>query len=90
MIIYYLLQALSAFISAVQSVVGTASVLPTLGSVNLDTIFSTGIGYFKYLTQIFPPFVTILSCATIFLTYKLFMILGRLLLGSRLPQHQQD
>jgi len=85
MIIYYLLQALQAVISGIGSVLPNASKLPTVGPLNLDTFFATGIGYVKFLAGIFPPLTTVIQCASIYLGYKLVMILIRLIFGNRTP-----
>ncbi len=61
------------------------STLPTFGSVNLDSIFSAGLSYYRYMAQIFPPFTTIALCATIYIGFKLVLLIIRLVLGSRTP-----
>ena len=59
--------------------------LPTIGIIDLDYYFTTGVGYFKFLTQIFPPFEIIAQCAIIYLTWKLTVLGLRVILGHRTP-----
>ncbi len=61
------------------------SLLPTFGSVNIDTIFATGLAYFRYLEGIFPPFTTIAICASLYLGFRLVLIIIKLVIGSRTP-----
>jgi len=62
--------------------------LPTFGSVNLDTYFATGVGYFHYLAQIFPPLSTVATAAVIYLGFKGIMLIVKVVLGSRAPSVQ--
>lgn len=61
------------------------STLPTFGDVNLDTIFSTGIRYVKFLAVLFPPLTTIISAASIYIGFRLVLIVIKIIIGSRTP-----
>ncbi len=90
MIIYFLLQAARQLLAALRAFLPDASRLPTVGTVNFDTFVSTGIGYFKGLENNFPPFATLLICASIFLGYKLTMMIIKAIFGSRAPSHNHN
>jgi hypothetical protein len=88
MIIALLINFLLLVFSFLFSWLPDASVLPTIGNVNLDYYFATGIGYFKFLAGIFPPLGTITTAATIYLTWRLTVLVLKLVLGSRVPSMQ--
>ncbi len=59
--------------------------LPTFLGVNLDTIFSTGMGYFNRIVYFFPPLASILTAALVYLGIKLTLTLLKMVLGHRAP-----
>ena len=81
--IFYLVNAALALLF---SWLPDGTTLPTFGSVNLDTVFSNGVGYYRFLATIFPPLTTVLTAATIYLGFKVVMLIIKLILGSRTPQ----
>lgn len=87
MILFYLMKALQSVIAAIGSFLPDASRLPTIGGVNFDSLFATGIGYIHFLIGIFPPLGTIFTAATIYLAFKGIMILLKLIFGHRAPHH---
>lgn len=76
-------------LGAVFGLLPDATTLPTWGGVNLDTIFSNGFGYVRYLATIFPPLTVIISAASIYLGFRLILIIVKLVLGHRSPQVHQ-
>lgn len=88
MIISLLLNLLVAILGLIFYLLPNATTLPTFGSVNLDTVFSTGIGYYKYLATFFPPLTTVLTAASIYLGFRVTLLILKFILGSRLPSHR--
>ncbi len=90
MILYYLLQGFRNVLKALGSVLPDGSKLPTIGTLNLDTFVSTGVGYIRGLAGIFPPLATLIACASIYLGFKLLMMIFKAIFGSRAPQHSNN
>jgi len=85
MIVYLLIQVIIYALSLVFAVFPTVEELPW----GVDTVFSDGMGYYRYLMDIFPPLSTVLSAVLIYLGYKLAIIVLRFFLGSRTPVSAQ-
>lgn len=64
------------------------SFLPTLGTINIDSYFATGMGYLHFLAQIFPPLTTLQIAVSIYLGFRAVLLIVKLVLGSRAPIHQ--
>ena len=85
MLIQLLIKVFIGMITVVFGWLPAGSTLPTFGTINLDTIFSTGFGYFHFLAGIFPPLTTVATAASIYLGWRLVLIVVKLILGHRTP-----
>jgi hypothetical protein len=65
----------------------TIDKLPSLIGVNTDSVLSNGVSYFHRLILFFPPFQSILTASLFYLTFRIVMLLLKLVLGSRAPHH---
>jgi len=85
MIFSSILTVIVAALNAIFSYFPQVTTLPTFGSVNLDSVFTTGVQYFNYLSTVFPPLTTIKNAAIIYITFKASMMFLKLVLGHRAP-----
>lgn len=60
---------------------------PEILSVDVDELLVNGVAYFTRLSEIFPPFNSILIAATTYISFKIIMVLLKVVLGSRVPHH---
>ena len=88
MLLYEILKQLIETLNMIFAYMPFGDTLPTIAGVNLDNIFQDGINYVKLLAQIFPPLITIMICASIYLTWRLGLLGLKVALGNRSPAHK--
>lgn len=81
MILFLLIQALVFAISLIFAPFPVVDQLPW----GMDAFFSSGIGYFRYLMDFFPPFSTVLTAFVVYIGVKVAIIVLTFFLGSRTP-----
>jgi hypothetical protein len=87
MITGYIVQVAVLLFTTAFSYLPDAKVLPTFGSVNLDALFMAGFGYVRFLASVFPPLTTIIECASIYITWRISLLVLKGILGHRTPVH---
>ena len=85
MLFYNILKSLVDAMNVVFAYMPDGRTLPIILGVDIDNIFSTGIAYVRLLAAIFPPFTTLMVCASVYLTWRLIVLGLKVALGSRAP-----
>lgn len=83
MITSYLLIAIGTILSAFFSWLPQVQVLPF----GMDAVFSTAVGYYNYFAGYNWPVVYPMTCALIYLSFELTLLVIKFFLGSRTPTH---
>jgi len=83
MIIQLLLQILISGLNVIFGWLPDASTLPF----GIDEILVDGVGQFKALMALIPPLETVFTAFMIYLSFRLGLILLKVFLGNRTPQH---
>jgi len=70
-------------------IVGIAAILSFVPDVTelpmIDSYVSTGFNYFRYLGQLFPPFILFIQLTGFYLTYRSIMLVTKVMLAHRTP-----
>lgn len=81
MIIFLLIQILVYITSLFFAVFPTVETLPW----GVDEFVYSGVAYFRYLMDFFPPFSTVLNAFLIYIAFALSIMVLRFFLGNRTP-----
>jgi len=82
MIFYLIIMGIITIIGAIFGVLPQVTTLPYIDQYIVD-----GVSYYKLLAALFPPFATGLTVFLLYLSFRIGLILLKVILGSRTPTH---
>jgi len=83
MITYLILSFLVSIVGILFSLFPIIEELPW----GVDSFLASGVSTFKAMSTFFPPFETLLSCALIYVSFRMGLLVIKFFLGSRVPSH---